>query len=66
MIAWLEADYPALFAEPALADRLWLCDLAYAFRHIAVWPPDAPEDRLACDHPLHRLRRLIDAPIPWA
>jgi aminoglycoside phosphotransferase (APT) family kinase protein len=61
----LEASYPALFDIPRLSERLWLSELAYTLRHIVFWPPDAPEDALARDHPLHRLRRLIDAPIPW-
>ncbi|HEY2051386.1 MAG TPA: phosphotransferase [Caulobacteraceae bacterium] len=61
----LEASYPALFEAPRLRERLWLCELAYTLRHMVFWPPDAPEDRLTRDHPLHRLRRLIDAPIPW-
>ncbi len=61
----LEAAYPALFGVPRLRARLWLCELAYTLRHVVFWPPDAPEDRLRLDHPLHRLRRLIDAPIPW-
>lgn len=61
----LEASYPALFDVSRLRDRLWLGELAYTLRHVVFWPPDAPEDRLTRDHPLHRLRRLIDAPIPW-
>jgi len=65
LLAWLEADYPAMFAVPGLRERLWLCELAYTLRHVVFWPPDAPEDRLIAEHPLHRLRRLIDAPIPW-
>ena len=60
-----EACYPALFDVPRLRDRLWLSELAYTLRHMVFWPPDVPEDRLTRDHPLHRLRRLIDAPIPW-
>jgi aminoglycoside phosphotransferase (APT) family kinase protein len=61
----LEASYPAMFDVPRLRERLWLCELAYTLRHVVFWPPDAPEDVLSRDHPLHRLRRLIDAPIPW-
>ena len=61
----LEASYPALFDAPRLRERLWLTELAYTLRHIVFWPPDAPEDRLTRDHPMHRLRRLVDAPIPW-
>ncbi|MBV8684664.1 MAG: hypothetical protein JO111_17450, partial [Caulobacteraceae bacterium] len=61
----LEACYPAMFDVPRLRDRLWLSELAYTLRHMVFWPPDASEDRLTRDHPLHRLRRLIDAPIPW-
>jgi len=61
----LDASYPALFDVPRLRERLWLGELAYTLRHMVFWAPDAPEDRLSRDHPLHRLRRLIDAPIPW-
>jgi hypothetical protein len=66
ILTWLEDSYPAMFETPRLGERLWLYELAYTLRHIVFWPPDAPEDRLQRDHPLHRLRRLIGAPIPWA
>jgi hypothetical protein len=65
VIDWLQADYPDLFADPELAERLWIAELAYTLRHLVFWPPDAPEETLQRDHPLHRLRRLIDKPIVW-
>jgi hygromycin-B 7''-O-kinase len=65
LLAWLAADYPALFSAPDLDKRLWLYALAYTIRHIVFWPPDRPEaDGLDVSHPLHTLRRLIDAPLP--
>jgi hypothetical protein len=39
---WLQADYPALFADPDLAERLWLAELAFTLRHLVFWPPDMP------------------------
>ena len=39
--------------------------LAYTIRQIIFWPPDRAEaDGLEVTHPLHTLRRLIDAPLP--
>lgn len=66
VLEWLQRAYPALFDVPRLRERLWLCELAYTLRHIVFWPPDAPEAALSREHPLHRLRRLVEAPIPWA
>jgi aminoglycoside phosphotransferase (APT) family kinase protein len=65
VLAWLQDDYPALFAAPRLREGLWLAELAYTLRHLVFWPPDEPEARLQRDHPLHRLRRLIEDPIAW-
>ncbi len=65
LLAWLAADYPELFAAPDLDRRLWLYALAYTIRQIIFWPPDRAEaDGLEVTHPLHTLRRLIDAPLP--
>ena len=48
-----------------LRRRLWLYALAYTIRQIIFWPPDRAEaDDLEVTHPLHTLRRLIDAPLP--
>ena len=65
ILKWLEAVYPALFDAPRLGEGLWLTELAYAFRHITCWPPTGPEADLPIEHPLFRLRRLIDAPLDW-
>ena len=60
----LAEDYPELFAAPDLDRRLWLYAIAYTIRQIIFWPPDRSEaDGLAASHPLHTLRRLIDAPL---
>jgi hygromycin-B 7''-O-kinase len=66
LLAWLAEDYPELFAAPDLDRRLWLYAIAYTIRHIIFWPPDRAEaDGLDPGHPLHTLRRLIDAPLPF-
>jgi hygromycin-B 7''-O-kinase len=65
LLAWLAEDYPELFAAPDLDRRLWLYAIAYTIRHIVFWPPDRTEaDGLDEGHPLHTLRRLVDAPLP--
>ena len=65
LLAWLAADYPELFGAADLHRRLWLYALAYTIRQIIFWPPDRAEaDDLEVTHPLHTLRRLIDAPLP--
>ena len=65
LLAWLAEDYPELFAVPDLDRRLWRYALAYTIRQIIFWPPDRAEaDGLEVTHPLHTLRRLIDAPLP--
>jgi aminoglycoside phosphotransferase (APT) family kinase protein len=65
LLAWLAEDYPELFGAPGLHRRLWLYALAYTIRQIIFWPPDRAEaDGLEVTHPLHTLRRLIDAPLP--
>ena len=65
LLAWLAEDYPELFGPADLHKRLWLYALAYTIRQIIFWPPDRAEaDDLEVTHPLHTLRRLIDAPLP--
>jgi aminoglycoside phosphotransferase len=65
LLAWLAEDYPELFGTANLRGRLWLYALAYTIRQIIFWPPDRAEaDDLEITHPLHTLRRLIDAPLP--
>jgi len=65
LLAWLAEDYPELFGPADLDRRLWLYAIAYTIRHIIFWPPDCAEaDGLDLKHPLHTLRRLIDAPLP--
>jgi aminoglycoside phosphotransferase (APT) family kinase protein len=65
LLAWLAEDYPELFGAADLDRRLWLYALAYTIRHIIFWPPDRGEaDGLEATHPLHTLRRLVDAPLP--
>ena len=65
LLAWLAEDYPELFGAANLRGRLWSYALAYTIRQIIFWPPDRAEaDDLEITHPLHTLRRLIDAPLP--
>jgi aminoglycoside phosphotransferase (APT) family kinase protein len=65
LLTWLAEDYPGLFTAPDLDRRLWAYAIAYTIRHIVFWPPDRPETAgLDPAHPLHTLRRLIDAPLP--
>jgi aminoglycoside phosphotransferase (APT) family kinase protein len=65
LLTWLAEDYPELFAAQDLDKRLWAYAIAYTIRHIVFWPPDRPETAgLDPAHPLHTLRRLIDAPLP--
>ncbi|HEY3651420.1 MAG TPA: phosphotransferase [Streptosporangiaceae bacterium] len=65
LLAWLAEDYPELFGAADLRRRLWLYALAYTIRQIIFWPPDRAEaGGLEVTHPLHTLRRLIDAPLP--
>ena len=65
LLAWLAEDYPELFGVADLHRRLWQYALAYTIRQIIFWPPDRAEaDDLEVTHPLHTLRRLIDAPLP--
>ena len=57
----------AAFGTADLDRRLWLYAIAYTIRQIIFWPPDRAEaDGLEVTHPLHTLRRLIDAPLPAA
>jgi aminoglycoside phosphotransferase (APT) family kinase protein len=66
LLAWLAEDYPELFGTADLDRRLWHHAIAYAIRQIIFWPPDRAEaDGLDATHPLHTLRRLIDAPLPF-
>ena len=63
-------DLAEMLRRPGTADldrRLWLYAIAYTIRQIIFWPPDRAEaDDLEVTHPLHTLRRLIDAPLPAA
>jgi scyllo-inosamine 4-kinase len=59
VLAWLEEDYPRLFAAPDLVQRLWLYQLAGTLRGLVVWPPSGPEDALRPDGAVWELRRLL-------
>jgi Phosphotransferase enzyme family len=64
LLAWLQEDYPRLFAAPDLERRLWLYELGYMLRGVIWWPPERPEGELTPKHLIHILRALIDAPLP--
>jgi aminoglycoside phosphotransferase (APT) family kinase protein len=61
VVAWLEEDYPQLFAAPDLRERLWVTELTYILRQLVVWPPGEHEPQ---EHPVHTLPRLVEA--PWS
>ena len=57
---WLAEDYPALFANPRLRDRLRVYSLAYDVRDLLLDPPTRPVDELSHLHPYHRLADTVD------
>jgi Phosphotransferase enzyme family len=59
VLAWLEEDYPRLFAAPDLVRRLWLYQLAGTLRGLIVWPPRGPEDALRPYSAVWELRKLL-------
>ena len=59
VLAWLEEDYPRLFAAPDLVQRLWLYQLAGTLRGLIVWPPRGPEDALRPWSAMWELRKLL-------
>lgn len=51
--------------HPDLGARLWLYAISYALRQALFWPADRAESAgLDLSHPLHSLRRLVQAPLP--
>jgi aminoglycoside phosphotransferase len=55
---WIHDSYPELFDYPALLERLWLYELAYALRGLIAWSPSAAR--------IEALRRMADGPPPIA
>jgi aminoglycoside phosphotransferase (APT) family kinase protein len=68
IIEGLLRRYPQVADVDRLGDRLRLVSLGHALRHLVVWPPDAPEASLRPEHPVHRLRALVNGtwPLPGA
>lgn len=64
IIERLVEAYPGLTDVDRLGDRLRLASTAHALRHLVVWPPDAPEESLGAEHPVHRLRALVNGTWP--
>ena len=64
---WLREVYPELFAHPRLNDRLTLYCLSYDVRHLLLHRPAGPESTLGVNHPLRRIRRLLEgrSHLPW-
>jgi aminoglycoside phosphotransferase (APT) family kinase protein len=60
VLGWLRDAYPALFAHPRLADRLWIYRLAYEARALVADPPPAGSRPVPPHHPYARLRRLVE------
>ena len=61
-LRWLAETHPAAFSHPELVARLWLYQLASALRQLLILAPDRPAADLPDDHPLRRLRRMVDGP----
>jgi aminoglycoside phosphotransferase len=57
---WLAEDYPDLFANPRLGDRLRVYSMAYDLRDLLMSPPDRPVEELSHLHPYHRLADTVD------
>lgn len=64
IIERLVETYPGLTDVDRLGDRLRLLSIAHALRHLVVWPPDTTESSLTPEHPVHRLRALVDGSWP--
>ena len=61
-LGWLAETHPAAFAHPDLIARLWLYQLAFTLRQLLIKAPDRPAADLPGDHPIQRLRRIVDGP----
>jgi hypothetical protein len=61
-LGWLAETHPAAFADRELIARLWLYQLASTLRDLLIMPPDRPAAELPGDHPLRRLRRIVEGP----
>jgi aminoglycoside phosphotransferase (APT) family kinase protein len=59
VLAWLEEDYPRLFAAPDLVQRLWLYQVAGTLRGLIVYPPRGPENALRPYGAVEELRKLL-------
>ena len=64
---WLREVYPELFAHPRLNERLALYCLSYDVRDLLLHRPAGPEADLGVNHPLRRIRRLMEgrSHLPW-
>jgi aminoglycoside phosphotransferase (APT) family kinase protein len=65
VVAWLQEDYPELFAAPDIHERVWVTELVYLLRQLVVWPMDRPPAQQPREHPANTLPRLIEAPWEW-
>jgi prepilin-type processing-associated H-X9-DG protein len=61
-LGWMAETHPAAFADRELIARLWLYQLASALRDLLIMPPDRPAAELPGEHPLRRLRRIVEGP----
>lgn len=57
---WLSDDYPELFAAPYVFERVRLYSFAWDVAELLAYPPKTAVDRLAPEHPFHRLRRATE------
>lgn len=60
ILGWLAEAHPAAFEPPDLIARLWLYQIGFALRQLLIWPPDRATADLPDQHPLRRLRLLVD------
>lgn len=59
LLGWLREDYPELFDIDHLDDRLRFLCLAFQVRQALIWAAPSPPQRIAADHPLRMLERLV-------
>jgi aminoglycoside phosphotransferase (APT) family kinase protein len=65
VVAWLEEDYPEMFAAPDLRERVWITEITYLLRQLLVWPPDGPKETQVEEHPVNTLPRVAESPWPY-
>lgn len=57
--AWLQEDYPELFAHPRLSERLRIYSIAFDVKNVLAQPPSGPLSTLTMRHPYRRLMQTV-------